>query len=31
MKHEMILIGDVNLVGVTDPNVPFSKIAPTLK
>ncbi len=31
MKHQMILIGDVNLVGVTDPNVPFSKIAPTLK
>lgn len=31
MKHQMILIGDVNLVGVTDPDVPFSRIAPTLK
>ena len=31
MKHHMILIGDVNLVGVTDPDVPFSKIATTLK
>ncbi len=31
MKHKMILIGDVNLVGVTDPDVPFSKVAPTLK
>ena len=31
MKHEMILIGDVNLVGVTDPGVPFSKIVPTLR
>ena len=31
MKHQMILIGDVNLVGVTDPDVPFAKIATTLK
>ncbi len=22
MKHKMILIGDINLVGVTDPDVP---------
>jgi poly-gamma-glutamate synthesis protein (capsule biosynthesis protein) len=27
----MILTGDVNLVGVTDADVPFSKIAPTLR
>ncbi|MCG8547441.1 MAG: CapA family protein [Alphaproteobacteria bacterium] len=30
MKRTMILTGDINLLGVTDPDIPFSKIAGTL-
>ena len=30
MKRTMILTGDINLLGVTDPNIPFAKIADTL-
>ena len=31
MPHTVILTGDINLLGVTDPSVPFAKIAGELK
>lgn len=31
MHHEMILTGDINLLGVIDPTVPFTQIAAELK
>ena len=30
MRHELILTGDINLLGVTDPAVPFAKVAKDL-
>ena len=30
VQHKMILTGDINLMGVDDPAVPFAKIAPVL-
>ena len=30
MPHNVIITGDINLLGVTDPNIPFAKIAPTM-
>jgi poly-gamma-glutamate synthesis protein (capsule biosynthesis protein) len=31
MQHKLILTGDINLLGVSDPAVPFAKIAKTLR
>lgn len=31
MRHKMILTGDINLLGVTEPTIPFAKIADTLQ
>lgn len=31
MRHNLILTGDINLLGVTDPAVPFAKVAEDLK
>ncbi len=30
MQHKVILIGDINLMGVSDPTIPFAKIKETL-
>ena len=30
MRHTIFLVGDINLMGVTDPSVPFAKIKDTL-
>ncbi len=31
MQHKVILVGDINLMGVSDPNIPFAKIKDTLQ
>jgi len=31
MRHNLILTGDINLLGVTDPTVPFAKVADDLR
>jgi len=31
MQHKLILTGDINLLGVTDPTVPFAKVAADLQ
>ena len=31
MKQTLILTGDINLMGVTNPKIPFAQVAPTMK
>jgi poly-gamma-glutamate synthesis protein (capsule biosynthesis protein) len=31
MRHHLILTGDINLLGVTDPTIPFARVRERLR